>query len=96
MRFRASDVADATGGILVGPDVELDGVSFDSRSIEPGQLFVALRAERDGNEFVPAALAGGAAAVLADTAPGAGTSVVVADTAEALMRLGQWGRSQRT
>ncbi len=87
-------MADATGGILVGPDVELDGVSFDSRSIEPGQLFVALRAERDGNEFVPAALAGGAAAVLADTAPGAGTSVVVADTAEALMRLGQWGRLQ--
>ena len=42
MRFRTVAVASATGGRLHGPDVEIDGVSFDSRSVQPGQLFVAL------------------------------------------------------
>ena len=31
LRFRASDVAAATGGALVGDDVEVDGASFDTR-----------------------------------------------------------------
>ena len=42
MRFRAEMVAAVTGGRLHGPDVPIDGVSFDSRSIQPGQLFVPL------------------------------------------------------
>ncbi len=94
MHFRAFDVAAATGGTLFGPDTELSGACFDSRSIQPGQLFVALIAERDGHEFIPAALVGGAGAYLTQRAPGSGTAVVVADTAEALMALGRWGRSR--
>ena len=54
VRIRASDVAAATGGALVGPDVEVDGASFDSRTIAPGQLFVPLVAERDGHDFIAA------------------------------------------
>jgi len=92
MQFRASDVAAATGGTLFGPDVMLDGVSFDSRSIAPGQLFVAIVAERDGHDFVIAAQRAGAGASLVQREPGSGTSIVVADTAQALLRLGQWGR----
>ena len=48
MRFRASDVAAATGGRLVGPDVDIEGAGFDTRTLRPGQLFVPLVAERDG------------------------------------------------
>jgi len=96
MRFRASDVAAATGGTLFGPDVELDGVSFDSRSVQPGQLFVPLIAERDGHDFIAAALRAGAAATLSQREPGSGTTVVVHDTATALMQLGHWGRLRLT
>lgn len=41
-----------------------NGASNDSRTIRPGQLFVALTGARDGNDFVPAAFQRGAAAVL--------------------------------
>ena len=64
MRFRASDVAAATGGRLVGPDVDIDGAGFDTRTLRPGQLFVPLVAERDGHDFIDDALAAGAAAYL--------------------------------
>jgi UDP-N-acetylmuramoyl-tripeptide--D-alanyl-D-alanine ligase len=99
VRFRASDVAAATGGRLVGADADLDGVSFDSRTQRPGQLFVALVAERDGHEFIPAAIAAGAPAYLtkhdpsrAGTAPA--SAIVVPDTAAALMVLGRWARDR--
>lgn len=94
MRFRASDVAHATGGTLFGPDVALDGASFDSRSVEAGQLFVAIVAERDGHQFVGSALQAGAGACLIQREPGSGTSIVVASTSESLLRLGRWGRER--
>jgi len=88
MRFRALDVAAATGGRLVGPDVEIDGASFDTRSLRAGQLFVPVVAARDGHEFVPAALAAGAAAYLTSLEPiHGGTAIVVPDTLRALMDL---------
>src|SRR5262245_63168326 len=62
VRFRASDVAAATRGRLVGPDVELTGADFDSRSLQPGDLFVPVVAARDGHEFIGGARAAGAAA----------------------------------
>ena len=94
MRFRASDVAAATGGTLFGPDVEMEGVSFDSRSLRPGQLFVAIVAERDGHDFIPGAVAAGAGGYLTQREPASGTAIVVADTAAALLALGSWGRSR--
>lgn len=90
----ASDVAKATGGTLVGPDVALDGVSFDSRSIRLGQLFVALVAERDGHDFITSSFENGASACLTQCEPGVDTAIVVASTSEALMRLARWGRSR--
>lgn len=70
---------------MVGPDVEIDGVSFDSRSIEPGQLFVPLVAERDGHQFIAAALARGAAAYFTSVPAEGGTAIEVPDTLRALM-----------
>jgi len=93
MRIRASDVAAATGGVLRGVDVDVDGASFDSRSLRPGELFVPLVAERDGHDFVAAAVDRGAAATLADRALDVAVPVVeVADTAAALMALAAWAR----
>lgn len=88
-------MADATGGTVVGADVEVEGASFDTRSLRPGQLFVPMVAERDGHDFVPAALDAGAAAYLTsrpDSIDHRGTAIVVDDTAAALMALATWAR----
>lgn len=89
-------MASATGGTLTGPDVELDGASFDSRSLRPGQLFVPIVAERDGHDFIDSALASGAGAYLTSRAPGVGTAIEVTDTARALMELAAWARGRLT
>jgi UDP-N-acetylmuramoyl-tripeptide--D-alanyl-D-alanine ligase len=96
MRFRASAAASATGGTLVGPDVELDGASFDSRTLRPGQLFVPIVAERDGHDFIAAAVGAGAGAYLTARPPidDHTPAIVVADTSTALMDLGQWARGR--
>ena len=90
----AADVAKATNGILVGQNAHLSGVSFDSRSIRPGQLFVPIVAERDGHEFVLAALAAGAGAYLTTGKTFGRTSIAVPDTLAALLQLGAWGRNK--
>ncbi len=87
MRFRASEVARATNGRLVGPDVEIDGASFDTRELRAGQLFVPLVADRDGHDFIDAALVNGAAAYLTSRQAALGTAVEVDDTARALIEL---------
>lgn len=87
MRFRAHTVAAATGGHLVGPDVAIEGVSFDSRTVQPGQLFVPLVAERDGHEFIAQAIERGAAAYLTSVPAVGATAIEVPDTLRALMAL---------
>jgi UDP-N-acetylmuramoyl-tripeptide--D-alanyl-D-alanine ligase len=94
MELRTSEVAAATGGRVEGPEVVVDGASIDSRSVQPGQLFVPIVAERDGHDFVPAALAAGAAAYLSARAPVGGTAVVVEDTVTALTALGTVARGR--
>lgn len=52
------------GRILAGGDADVRGVAYDSRNLAPGDLFIAWSGQRyDGHDFVPAALAAGAAAV---------------------------------
>ena len=107
MQFSLSDVADACGGRILtasGPgadaaaSVVVDGASIDSRNLAAGQLFVPIVAERDGHDFVAAAVAAGAGAYLTarpgltPEAVGAPAAVLVADTRVALAALGSAAR----
>lgn len=94
MRLMAADVAKATNGVLVGQNAHLSGVSFDSRLVRPGQLFVPIVAERDGHQFIADALRAGAGAYLTCREPEGRTAVVVNDTLQALLQLGSWGRAK--
>ena len=95
MKMLASEAADGIGGRLVGPDVEFDGASFDTRSIEAGQLFVPIVADRNGHEFIGRAYEAGAALHLTsepDDFRRDHTSIEVADTLRALMDLARFAR----
>lgn len=94
MRMTAFEIARLTGGRAMGPDVDVDGASIDSRHVRPGQLFVPLVAERDGHAFIADALAAGAAAYLCSGPPSGGTAIVVEDTAAALAALGAAARGR--
>jgi len=70
MLWNAAEVAAATGGTLHGnADWQAGGVSIDTRTLQRGDLFVALHATNDGHDFVAAALQKGAAAALVDRRP---------------------------
>lgn len=81
----------ATGG-TGGADAA--GVSIDSRGLAPGDLFVALRDARDGHDFVPDALARGAAGAMVDRDLPAAPLLRVADTLAGLAALGAAGRAR--
>jgi UDP-N-acetylmuramoyl-tripeptide--D-alanyl-D-alanine ligase len=93
--WTAEDVAAATGG-RTSASFAATGVSIDTRTLEKGDLFVALTGDnRDGHEFVRAAFARGAAAALVshDGVAG-GPLIAVADTLEGLRSLGRASRSR--
>lgn len=66
--WTSTDAAQATGGESTAK-WQADGVSIDTRTLEKGDLFVALKADRDGHDFVAAALDRGAAAALVTHRP---------------------------
>lgn len=78
-----------------GGDLEVCGVSTDTRSLRPGQLFVAVDGPNfRGSDYIDEAFRAGAAAVVAERGEsGAGVVLRVADARAALMRLGAHGRS---
>ena len=60
---------------MAGPlSVEIRGIHYDSRQVEPGSLFVCIRGFRqDGHAFISDAVARGAVAVLMEADPGTST-----------------------
>jgi len=66
--WTSADAAAATGGRATCEWIAT-GVSIDTRTLEPGDLFVALTAARDGHDFVAQALEKGAAAALVSRVP---------------------------
>ena len=109
VEWTPASVAEATGGRLVWPGrragdpsdlpaITLFGVSIDSRLTQRGELFVAIKAERDGHDFVSAAVDAGAAAVMVNhgkVAEGLRVpAVVVQDTGAGLLALGSAARDR--
>ena len=95
--WTAAEAVAATQGKTTG-DWQAGGVSIDTRTIRPGDLFVALKAARDGHEFVAQALSKGAAAALVthrpdDVAPDA-PLLIVPDVLRALEDLGRAARAR--
>ncbi|MFZ1889737.1 MAG: UDP-N-acetylmuramoyl-tripeptide--D-alanyl-D-alanine ligase [Candidatus Binataceae bacterium] len=89
--FTLGEAAAAVGGVLRGaqPEIHASSVSIDTRSLEAGALFVALRGEADGHAYLARAAERGAAAAIVETgrAIDALASIEVADPLDALGRL---------
>ena len=75
-------------------DVTFLGASNDTRNIQEGQLFIALKGARDGHEFIPQALEKGAAAVLCTHCDGDYPAIVVEDTRIALGNIARGERER--
>jgi UDP-N-acetylmuramoyl-tripeptide--D-alanyl-D-alanine ligase len=109
LMLTAAMIATATSGTVVAGDPQLDinGFSIDTRTLQPGDLFFAIAAARDGHDFVVDAVQRGAAGVVVhqdvtldatldavDGARPAPVIIQVADTTVALQDLGRFVRRQ--
>ncbi len=84
--WNASEIALATQGVANG-NFDANGVTFDSREVVGGEVFVALKGEAaDGHDFLPQAMARGASGLLVSQ-PVDYPHVLVADTSAALTAL---------
>lgn len=92
--WTSDEVLAAVRGRLEGDGFAAQGINFDTRGIEPGDLFVALQGERDGHDFVAQAFAKGAAAALVARPVEGGPAVVVPDTLKALEDLAAYARER--
>jgi UDP-N-acetylmuramoyl-tripeptide--D-alanyl-D-alanine ligase len=96
--WASKEAAAATGGACALAWIA-EGVSIDSRTVAPGDLFVALRGpSHDAHAFVAGALARGAAAAMVERRPDSVAAdaplLVVADTQAGLEALGRAGRAR--
>jgi len=92
--WTAAEVLTATGGRLEGLAFEARGITFDSREVAPGDIFVALKGVRDGHDYVDQAFAAGAVAAITERQIDGGATVVVPDTLKALEQLGAFARDR--
>jgi UDP-N-acetylmuramoyl-tripeptide--D-alanyl-D-alanine ligase len=91
--WNSDEIVQATGGSASEP-FEVIGVTFDSREVEPGFLFIAMPGTvHDGHKFVEQAFAAGAAGAIVSQ-PVEGPHVLVEDTATALEALGRAARER--
>jgi UDP-N-acetylmuramoyl-tripeptide--D-alanyl-D-alanine ligase len=91
--WTSDEIARATGGVASEP-FEVNGVTFDSREVGPGDLFVAMPGTVfNGHKFVQSAFAAGAAGAVVSQ-PVDGPHVLVDDPFEALQALGRASRQR--
>ncbi|HLH04138.1 MAG TPA: UDP-N-acetylmuramoyl-tripeptide--D-alanyl-D-alanine ligase [Bryobacteraceae bacterium] len=95
MQFTLAQVCDFFGVRAGVPDVLVTGWSIDSRTVQPGDLFFAIKGENfDGHQFVKAAFEKGAvAAVVSEAVDGGGKTVLT--TASSVSALGELARNAR-
>jgi UDP-N-acetylmuramoyl-tripeptide--D-alanyl-D-alanine ligase len=96
--WSAEEAQQATGGRLVNAESwNVNGVSIDTRTLEPGDLFVALKDVRDGHDFLAQAFVSGASAALISDArkvEGLGAALAVPDVLDGLRKLGEAARDR--
>ena len=91
--WTSAEIAQATGG-RASAEFNVTGVTFDSREVQPGDLFVAMPGTvHDGHKFVAGAFAAGAAGAIVSQ-PADGPHVLVEETARALEALGRASRER--
>lgn len=97
--WTSSDAVAATGG-TTNQEWSANGVSIDTRTLEKGDLFVALKDVRDGHDFVAQALAKGACAAMVTHKPDDVSNdaplLIVDDVLAGLERLGAAARARTT
>ncbi|HUQ41296.1 MAG TPA: UDP-N-acetylmuramoyl-tripeptide--D-alanyl-D-alanine ligase [Candidatus Limnocylindrales bacterium] len=101
--FTLEDLLDASGGRITSgsasPELQFTGGAFDSRIVAPGEVFFALRDQRDGHEFAADALARGAGAAVVERhvegTPHGAIVVQVASSLAALRALAERIRARR-
>ncbi len=97
MQAELADLVGAIPGATLSAPVRFAGVSTNSKTVEPGNLFVALRGERfDAHDFLADVVARGAAAVVVERVPDGFSlpALVVPDTRHALGQLAQAWRNR--
>jgi UDP-N-acetylmuramoyl-tripeptide--D-alanyl-D-alanine ligase len=97
MRASLAQLVASLSGARMNQNVAFDGVSTDSRTLAPGELFVALRGEHfDGHDFLPKLAEAGVGAVIAEQLPPGWTlpAIVVPNTLTALGQVGNFWRSK--
>ena len=92
--WTGEEIAQATGGRLEGGDFDVSGLTYNSREIGPGELFLALKGERDGHDFAASAFAAGASGALVERPVEGGPCIVVPDTLRALEAMGAAARDR--
>ena len=92
--WTSQEIAAATGGAPLGAPFAVTGLSIDTRTLQPGELFVALTGERDGHDYVETAVAAGAGGALVSRDLKAVCAVKVNDTLQGLGRLANAARDR--
>lgn len=92
--WTSAEIEAATGGRLSGAPFRAHGLTYNSREIVPGDLFLALKGARDGHEFAASAFAAGATGALTEREVEGGSSVVVLDTLRGLEAMGVFSRDR--
>ncbi len=93
MKLMLDEIAEAVNGRLSGDNLDISSVSIDTRTIQPGALYVAIKGTRfDGHDFVEQAVENGAVALLVSQTVAADMpQIVVENTRLALAELaGAW------
>ena len=96
------DLLNATALNLTDPNTPWTGITTDTRSLQPGEVFLALRGENfDGHQFLPTAIAKGAIAAIVDSPtpplPHSPTPhLQVPNTLKAYQSIAHWWRNQFT
>ena len=92
--WTSEEIVAATGGTLHGDAFDVSGITFDSREVEHGWLFVAMPGTvADGHDYVAKAFESGAAGALVSR-PVEGPHILVADVPEALTKFAVSARAR--